>query len=298
MKSFFYAIALLLLIFCNGLYAASLPLVEIITATNESCADVIVPKDVVLTSPPVWKNLPDLPKFCQIRGQIEGNTLFELRLPKQWNGRFLMAGCGGCCGSLLPDKKGHSNSINEALKNGFAAISHNGGHQGASSKTQWAFNNPELLTLFAHKILPQVTKIGVAITESLYHKAPHHRYFSGCSNGGRLGMMAAQRYPYLFDGIAAGSSIFDLSGNAGLWGNWLVEQTQPKDKPLFDRNKTAFLEKIVLKQCDPLDGEQDGVIADPQACKVDLNQYQCSSAKSLPHCFSACLLYTSPSPRD
>jgi feruloyl esterase len=39
-----------------------------------------------------------------------------------------MAGCGGYYGSLLPDKPGYSNTINEALKQGFAAISHDGGH--------------------------------------------------------------------------------------------------------------------------------------------------------------------------
>jgi feruloyl esterase len=94
--------------------------------------------------------------------------------------------------------------------------------------------------LYALKVLPQVTNVGVQLTKSLYETAPHHKYFSGCSNGDRLGMMAAQRYPDLFDGIASGASIVDLNGTAGLWGNWLLKHVEPKGKPIFDRNKNAL----------------------------------------------------------
>jgi pimeloyl-ACP methyl ester carboxylesterase len=37
------------------------------------------------------------------------------------------------------------------------------------------------------------------------------RHFLGCSNGGREGLIAAQRYPELFDGVVAGSPAFPLT---------------------------------------------------------------------------------------
>jgi poly(3-hydroxybutyrate) depolymerase len=34
---------------------------------------------------------------------------------------------------------------------------------------------------------------------------PDRTYFVGCSNGRREALIAAQRYPLMFDGVAAGS---------------------------------------------------------------------------------------------
>jgi pimeloyl-ACP methyl ester carboxylesterase len=263
-----------------------LPATVQIFADTDSCASISVPKGVAFENTPSWQNLPDLPEFCQVRGQIDNNTRFELRLPKVWNGRFLMAGCGGFCGLLLPGKPGHSNSINEALKQGFAAISHDGGHEAPSSDTQWAFNNPELLSLYAHEVLPQVTNIGLELTQSLYKEPPKHKYFSGCSNGGRLGMIAAQRYPDLFDGIAAGASIFDLTGNSGLWGNWLLKHIKSPTDPLFSRSKNALLKQTVLQECDALDGQNDGIISSPMQCDINFNNHLCQESEAANICFT------------
>jgi feruloyl esterase len=210
-----------------------------------------------------------------------------MRLPERWNGRFLMAGCGGFCGALLPDKPGRSNSINEALKRGYAAISHDGGHQAPSWETSWATDN-EALELWAHKILPVVAGVGMQLATSVYGKPPRYRYFSGCSNGGRLGLMAAERYPALFDGIAAGGSIFDLSGIAGLWGNWLIVNNQPSGTPVFPPAKLPMIKKLVMERCDALDGLADHVITDPRKCRVDFTEASCRpDALSQDNCLTA-----------
>jgi feruloyl esterase len=193
------------------------------TPAPESCADLVAPTGVVFSAGPGWIEAEQLPRYCRVRGTIQERIHFEMRLPAQWNGRFLMAGCGGFCGALMPDKPGHSNAINEALKRGYAAISHDSGHQAKS----------------AHKALPVVTTAGTALVTSLYGQPPRYKYFSGCSNGGRLGLQAAQRYPELFDGIAAGGSIFDLSGIAGLWGNWLIANNQQGMESRFPQAKAS-----------------------------------------------------------
>ena len=169
----------------------------------------------------------DLPDFCQVEGRIAQQIDFVLRLPaREWNGKFAVAGCGGFCGGLHPDKPGYSNSINEALKDGYAAITTDGGHRAPSWDTNWAIGNPAALALYAGEWMPLAVDAGRTLIERYYLKSPHRTYVSGCSNGGRLGMYAAQRYPGLFDGIAAGGGIFDLTGNSGVHGLWLLQTTR------------------------------------------------------------------------
>ncbi len=242
--------------------------------SQHSCAELPAPEGVVFTDRNAWVDGPDLPRFCRVRGTIENRVQFEMRLPSDWSGRFLMAGCGGFCGSLLPDKPGHSNGINEALKRGYAAISHDGGHQAESWETHWAADR-EALELWAHRILPVVATVGVELATSLYGAPPRYKYYSGCSNGGRLGLQAAQRYPELFDGIAAGGSIFDLSGIAGLWGNWLIVNSLDGENSRFPQSKVSLIKHLVMSRCDAMDGQADGIIDDPRQCRVDFSEAGC-----------------------
>lgn len=273
---------------CRVVVFAALALCALSTQAQEpvksppaaaACPSLVAPEGVVFSAPPAWVESAELPKYCRARGTIGGRVQFEMRLPERWSGRFMMAGCGGFCGELLPDKPGHSNSINEALKRGYAAIAHDSGHQAKSWEVHWS-SDAETLELWAHKILPVVSQAGLQMVRSIYGKQPHHKYFSGCSNGGRLGLMAAQRYPDLFDGIAAGGSIHDLSGNAGLWGNWLITTNQSGASSLFPQTKVRQIEKLVLDRCDRIDGSEDGTIDDPRRCKVDFRKAICSGGNA------------------
>ncbi len=244
------------------------------SVAGDGCADLPAPDGVVFEAAPQWVEAGELPRYCRIRGTIENRVNFEMRLPEKWSGRFLMAGCGGFCGALIPDKPGHSNAINAALKRGYAAISHDGGHQARSWETQWA-QDREALELWAHKSLPVVTETGIRLATAMYQHPPRYKYFSGCSNGGRMGLMAAQRYPGLFDGIAAGGSIFELSGIAGLWGNWLISTNQDGLHSRFAQAKVPVIEELVMAQCDALDGLTDGIIDDPRLCKIQFAAAAC-----------------------
>ena len=75
------------------------------------------------------------------------------------------------------------------------------------------------------------------LVQGFYQNMPGRVHFSGCSNGGRLAMMAAQRHPKLFDGIAGGGGIFDLTGNAGVHGLWLLQSTR-------DENGDAVIDRL------------------------------------------------------
>ena len=51
-----------------------------------------------------------LPEYCRVLGYVRPAINFEIRLPtKDWNGKFLMAGCGGFCGILDSDNMNLTN---------------------------------------------------------------------------------------------------------------------------------------------------------------------------------------------
>ncbi len=220
---------------------------------------------------------PGLPAVCQIEGQIRDRVGFIMRLPAaNWNGKFVVAGCGGFCGSLNPEKAGYSNSINEAVKLGYAALLTDSGHKAESWETDWAIGDREALELYAGAWMPLAVATGRALVKAFYGPEPRRTYFSGCSNGGRLGMYAAQRYPELFDGIAAGGGIFDLTGNSGVHGLWLLQSTRDtQGRAVIDQGKLPLLAQHVLKQCDDLDGVVDGVVARTEHCKPELDSLLC-----------------------
>ena len=240
----------------------------IVQASPESCAALQPPAEVRFESAPRWVPADRLPAHCEVRGIAVEKIHFVMRLPAEWQGRFLLAGCGGFCGELLPDKEGYSNTINFAVRRGYAAIAHDGGHQAPSWDTAWA-RDPDALDIWAHRLLPILSEAGTSIAKSVYGREPRYKYFSGCSNGGRLGMIAAQRYPKLFDGIAAGASVADLSGTAGLWGSWTISRLLREGKPVLPTERWKLIREFVLQRCDALDGKQDGRIDAPRECKLD-----------------------------
>jgi feruloyl esterase len=65
--------------------------------------------------------------------------------------------------------------------------------------------NREKLVDYGHRAVHEMAVTGKAITAAFYGSQARLSYFTGCSGGGRQGLMAAQRYPEDFDGIVAGA---------------------------------------------------------------------------------------------
>lgn len=237
---------------------------------NETFAGV----DIVATA--AVEDREDLPGFCQIQGVIDPEIGFEARFPlADWNGKYYQSGCGGYCGMVLPDKPGFSNTINEALKRGFATITTNGGHEGFIGDASWAKDNPEAVEVYGHQQIPLTYSAGTTLATAFYSGAPTQEYFGGCSNGGRLAAMAAQRYPELFDGILGGCGVLELGQSGGIYGSWMLQaNTDENGRRILTRANFAeripLLEREVMKQCDAVDGERDGLISTPRQCAVDV----------------------------
>jgi feruloyl esterase len=117
----------------------------------------------------------------------------------------------------------------------------------------------------------------------------------GCSEGGREGLIAAQRYPDVFDGIIAGAPAFHLSRAmiAEAWNNQAFASVAPKssDAPpnlaqAFTDHELQLVADAVLAKCDALDGARDGLISDPMACHFDPQVLTCPAAQGH-ECLSA-----------
>ena len=102
-------------------------------------------------------------------------------------------------------------------------------------------------------------------------------------------MMAAQRYPELFDGVVAGAPamrpVFARLGVAH--AEVAFNQAAPRDaagrpivSQIFSASDRALIAKALLDQCDALDGIGDGVIHDIKACRFDPSRVQCRSEKA------------------
>ena len=195
-----------------------------------------------------------LPAYCRIEGEIDPDIGFQARFPiKDWNGKYYQSGCGGFCGSIEADKPGFSNTINEALKKGYAAITADNGHTGSLGDASWAKDNPQALKVYAHEGIRLTHDAGTALAKAYYGSDVLAKsYFSGCSNGGRMAAVAAQRYPHLFDGIIGGAGVMDLSRSGGIYGPWMYQANIDADgkdiltKKTFSLEKALFLESQVL----------------------------------------------------
>ncbi len=81
----------------------------------------------------------DVPAHCRVEGYVSPNVGIVLRLPgsSDWNGNFLEASRGGYGGST----ESMGPWCDEALRRGYACISHDTGHSGWMMRASWAYNN-------------------------------------------------------------------------------------------------------------------------------------------------------------
>jgi feruloyl esterase len=301
--------------FASGLLTAiSLaPLAARAATPAGSCADVAsygLPNTEVTTAQqnPAANGLP---AHCEVIGRINPRTGldgkpyaigFHLRMPDDWNGRFYFQGGGGTDGSL-PNSLGNGSPTGEpqVLPLGYAVISTDGGHDNTldndpNAGGTAAFGlDPQARLDYGYNALDQVTQLGKAIITAYYRHAPEYSYFDGCSNGGRQGMVASQRFPDYFDGIVAGAPGFNLprAAVAEAWNEQalapLATQTDVNGQPyLPDTFSDADLQLVrsaVLAACDALDGAEDGIVGNYLACRGSralqaVRELQCSGAKA------------------
>ncbi|KAF3909952.1 Tannase [Dactylellina cionopaga] len=220
-----------------------------------------------------------LADMCRLRLNLTTSTtssvLVEAWLPVDWNEkgrRFLMTGNGGLGGCMpYSDMK-----VPVAL--GFATIGHNNGHTGDTGVP--FFNRPEVITDYLYRALFVATKIGKKAVNQFYRRPITKSYYSGCSCGGRQGLKAAQEFPEEYDGIVAGAPANDQGNLLSAYGHYYKALGKPGDPTYVNQEQWLAVHKLVVSQCDGLDGVLDGVIEDPRACHPRPEAIICSAGQT------------------
>lgn len=220
---------------------------------------------------------------CKIMGTIGDEINFELLLPNEWNGKFLMGGGGGFAGSI--GSQGRF-SVNQ----GYATVATDTGHQANGIRADWAYNHLERQVNYGYLGVHRTAEAAKAIIRAYYELPPKYSYFYGCSNGGRQAMMEAQRFPEDFDGIVAGAPAHDFTGVIGgfLYNTQRIfpDRSNPTQSVITADNR-RLLQSTILEQCDRLDGIEDGILDDPRECTFKLSSLpKCPGGKAAPHCLT------------
>jgi feruloyl esterase len=211
---------------------------------------------------------------CKVAGVIGTETSFELLLPEEWNGKFVMGGGGGFVGSVVNVALGLG-----ALQKGYATVGTDTGHRGSALDASWALNNLERVVSFGHQAVHRTAVTAQALIAAYYERAPSRNYFFGCSRGGGQALMEAQRYPDDFDGIVAGAPAYNWTEELGGRNTWLNQVMYPDPNDLSVATITPealdLIGNAVMEQCDLLDGLEDGVLNNPMACDFDVTGLAC-----------------------
>ena len=242
-----------------------------------------------------------MPAHCVVDGMIAPRTGaggasfgigFQLRIPDAWNGRLLFQGGGGMDGVVVEAVGAvpvSGTTATPALMRGYAVVSTDAGHQGQDTRDARFGLDQQARLDYAHGAVPEVTREARALVAARHGAAPQRAYFMGCSNGGRQGMVAAQRNPALFDGVVAGNPGFRLSraAVAQAWDTQSFLRAAPRDgegRPILSAALSpADLQLVadgITAACDAADGLADGTVEAMRACRFSPAALRCNGDKT------------------
>lgn len=272
---------------------------------GEACSAVTAAKvgvsGLVLTGSRMQDAGSGLPKHCIVTGKLNERTgrdgkqyaiQFEIRLPVEWNGRFLHQVNGGNDGVVVPAlgerADGLASGGKVALARGFAVLSSDSGHSAADPANKEKglaagaiFGlDPQARRDYGYSADVTLSPIAKAIIEAHYGRKPDYAYMAGCSNGGRHTMVAASRMPEAYDGYLAGNPGFNLP-KAAVQHAWDVQHLARLGKDLrksLTREDGKLISNRIIEACDALDGAKDGITANLAACQksFDFRSLQCA----------------------
>jgi Tannase and feruloyl esterase len=223
-----------------------------------------------------------IPAHCRVRLELRptADSLInmELWLPPadSWNGKFMGVGNGGFAGSI----QGLTNEMPQALRLGYATAGTDTGHQDQGGA--WAIGHPEKMIDFGYRSTHEMTLKAKQIVKTFYDRAAQYSYFKGCSTGGRMALMEAQRYPDDYNGIIAGSL---ANRHIHMWTAGIERSIDLSRHPekAITAEQAALVNNLVMNSCDTL---KEGFLNNPRACKVDFSVLKCKAGSADASCLT------------
>ena len=230
---------------------------------------------------PRWVEATDAtPAYAIVEGSIipvdpNGWPInFRVLLPASWSRRAMQAGGGGMNGSITV-REGKNPMINK----GFVMYGSDSGHQGGmggrgtvlasgpagAKPDDWALNEEAIRNL-GYMQMKKTHDAAMVIIERIYGERPRFNYYIGGSQGGREGLMVAQRYAADYNGIISDVPIVSFSTLM-----LAPELIRIQEKPLANwvtPTKANAIRAEFLRQCDKLDGLSDGIINNYMASRA------------------------------
>ena len=222
-----------------------------------------------------------LPAFCRVTATLtptsDSDIKTEIWLPASgWNGKFQAVGNGGWAGTIPYA------ALASALRAGYAVAGTDTGHVG--NNADFALGHPEKLVDLAYRSIHEMTVQAKTIINAHYGAPAKVSYYNGCSQGGRQGLAAVQKYPEDFNGVIAGAASWNQmrAHAARVALNLIVNKDADSAIPA---SKYAMIHEAVLNACDASDGVKDGVIENPMMCKFDYAKLMCKAGDG-PDCLT------------
>lgn len=262
---------------CADLSALELP------STTITLAEVVPAGAFV---PPVERQLPpttpppsydQLPPFCRVAATVspvtDSEIRFEVWMPAEgWNGKFVGTGNGGLSGEIFYF------SMAGPLERGYAVANTDTGHRGGGADASFAVGHPEKMVDYAWRAVHEMTVKSKDIVTAHYGTPVRLSYWTGCSSGGRQGLVEAQRFPADYDAIAAAAPANDFLPLLAY--GLMVQETLTDPSGGLSPPKVLLLKEAALDACDAADGVTDRVVGRPGACDFDPAGLGCETSAS------------------
>ncbi|KKA26452.1 hypothetical protein TD95_000164 [Thielaviopsis punctulata] len=234
-------------------------------------------------------NPTDLPELCAVTLRINSSSISSYRfgvfLPTEWNSRMLTVGNSAFAGGI------NWLDMGAGVKYGFAVTSTDTGHNSTVLDGSWAFNNPETQKDFGYRAIHGTVDYTKALVKKYYEDDIAYSYYSGCSTGGRQGMVEVQDHPDSFDGALVGAPAWWTTRLHPYTLKMGLANGETAGDARISYPQFLAIGQSVIEQCDALDGVVDGIVSDPMNCKLNYDLFKCGVSSS-PNCLTDAQMVT------